>query len=363
MPKSDRLTPLIPQRPENEKVWMVRSSAGYYLPHFKAAGIVAIGHLDVFNFANPSSTLAKGELDLEFVAGQLETKYERPKGTVSSHISQISQFCSDMNLGDIVVTVNSASVLVGRIAGFPYFDGSPVDLSNEDFQDDPLSYQLRRPVIWGPAISRATLPLPLERVFYSHRSVFEVTQYWDYIYHLLFPAFGYKNELHLSLRIRQQSDIRNVDIVALLSILQDFEELAASMSGGEPPDSLTVQAGFFSKGDIWPKLSAKEKKRLLYLIVAGFLLCGGEIAPLEAWGLKVGPFKFKGAIGASAEAITEILKSAKEIMDKRNGNTAIENLQLDVPSIDADMIRTPPTKPTNKQTILLVQTDGEQTVS
>jgi hypothetical protein len=189
----------------------------------------------------------------------------------------------------------------------------------------------------------------MERVLSSHRTVFEITRFWDYIYHLLYPAFVHQNELHLSLKVGQHEHVRNRDVVNLLIILQAFEDLAATYAEDEIRDSLTVRAGFFSKGDIWPRLTGKEKKRVLYVLLAASLLCGGEIGKLEAYGIALGPFKFEGVAGF----IEQMVDIVHKVMEQHHGAEAIDNLQIQVPSFDTQPLDMRPTEPVNEQTIIL----------
>ena len=36
----------IKERPNDQRFWVVRASGGQYVPHFRAGGVAAIGHLN-----------------------------------------------------------------------------------------------------------------------------------------------------------------------------------------------------------------------------------------------------------------------------------------------------------------------------
>lgn len=336
------LNTAIPVRRESERVWLVRASGGQYVRHFKFAGVAAVGHLDDLDLApHVKHTKDKFVLTPKELRARLENKTGHGRATLTSHISQVQQFCTDMKIGDLLVTVDSRSVAVGRVSGYVFLDRTPIDLSTDEYKDVPMRYQLRRPIVWGPSFARRELPLPMERVFRSHRTVFEVTKFWDYIYHLLYPAFVYKDELHLTLRLQQDESIRNKDVLSVLSILQDFERHAAELADDPIIDTLTVRAGFFSKGDIWPRLTAKEKKCVFYLALATVLLGGGEIGPLKLNGL--GPL------------VKDVMAAAEEIISRHEGREALQNMQIQIPRTNTAPIDTMPAEPTNEETIMIAQ--------
>jgi len=322
-----------------EKIWVTRSTNGQYVNHFLTHGLAAIGHLDRFNLMQGARQGTPYQLGSTEVESLLCTDSEMSKAQRTSHLSQIRQFVKEMAIGDMIVTLDSQMFAVGRVAGFAYFDDSPLPIKvGRELKS--LPYQLRIPVEWGPRFPRKNLPLPLERVFFSHRTVFDVTDYWQYIYHILYPAFLDGDNLFLSLFIGQNDDIRTKDISRLINILTEFEELASIYSDDQYFETLTLKASFFSKGPFWPRLKAKEKKTLLYLAFISAVLSGAE----------VGPVKIKGVLNTdTAKAISEKLF---DILKENNASEVKKRLDIGVPKGDSELTNGGDLKPKNQQVIL-----------
>lgn len=331
-------------RNKDEKIWVTRSTSGQYVRHFLEYNLVAIGHLDKFDLIRTANSDRKFEFSVASLEKLLSTDAEMAKAQRTSHLSQIRQFLSEMKSGDFVVTLDSSSFAIGRISGFPYFDDSPLPMK-VGRELKTLPYQLRMPVKWGPRLSRRDLPLPLERVFFSHRTVFEITEYWQYIYHVLYPAFVDNDELFLSLYIGQIADIRTRDISRLINMLSDFEYLAAEFGEGDFYDTLTLKASFFSKGPFWPRLKAKERKALLYNFCILSMLAG------TLSGFEVGPLKVNGIL--STEAAKIFAQKLTEILKSNNSEDVKKGLILKTPETQMDSIKQRDTTPKNQQTITL----------
>lgn len=330
-----------------EKIWVTRSSGGQYVNHFLQHNLAAIGHLDKFNLVRQVDTDGMHRFSNSTLTALLAQDTEMLKARRTSHTSQIRQFISEISVGDLIVTLDSSMFAVGRVAGFAYFGDSPLPIKvGRELKS--LPYQLRIPVQWGPRFPRSNLPLPLERVFYSHRTVFEISEYWQYIYHLLYPVFARQDNLYLSLYIGQKNDIRTKDISQLLSVLSEIEQLAAELTGDQYFDSLTLKASFFSEGPFWSRLLAGEPKALLVAIAVASLvsgtISGGEIKT------QFGTVKLDGIL--NTKAAEQFAEGINKLINRDAVGESVQHLRLHFPEGNSHQIDDKKIDSNNSMTIV-----------
>ena len=75
---------LVYEKPEGQRIWVVRASGGTYVQHFKKAGIAAIGHLDDLDL---SDNLIPSELDMGLIEKSLQRDPDASRSQVTSHIN------------------------------------------------------------------------------------------------------------------------------------------------------------------------------------------------------------------------------------------------------------------------------------
>lgn len=325
------------ERPEGQQVWVVRASSGEYVNHFVKGNEVAIGHLDILNI--PTDQVAS-EVDFEKVENALLVKESSSKGSITSHINQVKGFIHKMQVGDLVVTLDSNNLRIGRVISDAYFSQTPVEIvHNVELQKKTqMNFHLRRKVSWGPGFKRSDVPTAMEKTLRAHQTVFSIDHYWESVYHLIYPVFTYKDTLYLSANIRQQKDIDNYSIARFLTLLTDIEVIAKSINLGDngmtnsfnellilfksnDTFTLSTKAEFMSAGTIWGKIKLPKTNLATAAIIYMGLFGGSGIG-----------FQFDGIIDVHMRE--QILNFALESMSKNDGEDVKRKLELHLPKHD-----------------------------
>lgn len=335
---------LIPEHLEGERIWVVRASGGRYVQHFIRSDLVAIGHIDGLNTSDPKE-ISLADLK-EFLAKPNKEGQRPSKATVSNLANQVNTFISEMNNDDLVVTLDSSTVAVGRISGTAYCDTSGVELKIGK-RISSMPFQLRRKVIWGPKIERHKLPYAIEASLKAHQTVFSLDDHWENLYHFLFPVFRDTQHIYFSTNINQHQDIDSYSVSQLLGLFSDIEAIVKAFEPNNKGESLrqlvtrfraennyslTCKAEFMSEGHIWTKLglSKDEGKRLLYFLLV--------------WAALFGDVKIAGLIELNTGLITkeireEITAHILKSIEERSAEEIKNKLLLNLPKYDVAPIQ------------------------
>jgi len=299
------LADLIPHRPAEQRFWVVRASSGQYIRHFLDRHIIAIGHLDGLG-------LKDGEIpelnDAHLRATLASREPDKSKAAITSQLNQFKAFTEGMSIGDLVVTLDSNSLIVGRIISDAYIDNKPVTRRTRRNKEHSMTYCTRRDVSWGPTLRRSTVPAAVEVSLFAHQTVFSIDNHWQIIYHLLYPFFFYEDSLYLSVNIRQVKALDTYSVSQLFNVLSGVEVIARTLevysdgikeavskereSYSEIYDyfvqqrlfTLTSKAEFMSPGSIWSKIDLAPKG-MLYMCIAYTMVFGAEVAGFKADGI------------------------------------------------------------------------------
>ncbi|MBD3671720.1 MAG: hypothetical protein HUJ29_13195 [Gammaproteobacteria bacterium] len=331
------------ERPKSQRCWVVRASGGDYVSHFRKEGVMALGHIDALEL--PENDKDDGFVpDYESLKVKLESQEKISERGAFVHFRQVKSFISEINIGDLVVTVDRGLLMVGRVIGYSYIDNKPVRIIYDEKRNQytEMPFRLRRKVQWGPVLKRSTLPSAMLRSITSRLTVFNIDQYWSSIYHLLYPVFQYENCLYFSARIQQRDEINNFNVSQVFRILTelevvvtnfeqildnpefDFDNLFAAFKNvGE--FRLKTTAEFMSPGSIWSHLgfSDKDGRR----IIIGALLYGAVFGVDIANVIKVDGLIHKEARAALIEYFLQRL-------DENDVEQMRERLKLEMPNFN-----------------------------
>lgn len=289
---------LLIERPESQRVWVVRASGGQYTQTFEAAGIMAIGHVDKVGWSEgPVNTRS-----LQMLSKDLETiNSKRKKVSITSHVNQTKRFCNEIKIDDLVVTVDGTRLMVGKVTGEAFVAHEHVVVEHMLRQPVKMPFQLRRKVEWGPKIARGEVPLALEQVLKAHQAVFNLDKKWQAVYHMLYPCFSFDGVLYLSTNIKQKKELNNYSLSQFFSILSGIEAIAKTFAKPQPGDfatfeelfvhymnstqlTLTSKAEFMSPGTIWSRVKITPKGMLLAVMIY-VMLFGGDTSLLKTDGI------------------------------------------------------------------------------
>lgn len=331
------------ERPEGQRYWVVRAQGGDYIDHFREGGVVAVGHLNILGLADTGNSAYfpdMGELLARLREAELRKNKEQGKIGAERKFRQIRTFIGEMAVGDLVVSIDSGYLMVGRVIGHPRIDRNPIRFVYDDKNNNysEMNFHLRRRVKWGPRIKRSHLPTAMKRSVSARQTVFNIDSYWTAIYHMLYPVFSYENRIYLSTRINQDGSISNYSISQLFAILTDLEVLCRSVEFTEKPEEinfaklfsiiflnddfvLTTTAEFMSPGSVWSYLGFSEKAGRGILV--GALLFGA------IFGAKVGPIEVDGIL--HKELREKLLEEFNQRLLHHNAEAVKEKLELSVP--------------------------------
>ncbi|WP_444900303.1 hypothetical protein ACJJIX_00515 [Microbulbifer sp. VAAC004] len=274
------------------RYWVVRSgNGGIYNPHFRKYSIVAIGHADevelsgkLGNVANPRKGLSAEEK--EIIGNGCHNRMLSSKKMTGSQIGnvygQIKRFLHEIQINDIVITVDSHHVMAGRVLSDVYYDENHMIIGGDDPSErrSICEYKLRRKVVWGSKQYKDAVPFVLANSLRNSSTVFEVSSGTkaSILNHWLTPLHIKGDTLHLSSRIEAKRAIGNRPVTRFSSILDQLEILSKNISdcleSGENISVdkfeiyknkicdyeyvLTTQQAFMSPGDHFIQLSGRE---------------------------------------------------------------------------------------------------------
>lgn len=325
------------ERPATQRFWVVRASGGDYVKHFRQHGVIAIGHLDKLALT-PGAVDGNTLSDLDRL---LQKAFpDRPKSSITSHSNQAQSFCAGIAVDDIVITVSARGLIFGRVAGTAYIDSKALSVTDVYGGIHEMDHQLRRAVEWGPEISRANVPSALVMTMLAHQTVFNIDEYWDSIYHLLYPCFYSGDRLYLSANIREREELDNYSISQLFGLLSGVEAAARQLTSSEAFPAmalpvgrdlelnLTSKAEFMSPGSIWSTV-LMDSTTMLWCTVIYVMLFGGDVKFFKADGLMDKQTRQK--------AWNLVLK----LIEKYDFQNVKKKLKVDVPRVETKALDAP----------------------
>lgn len=217
-----------------------------------------------------------------------------------------------------------------------------------------MDYILRRSVAWGPTISRGAMPYGLLASLKANQTVFSLDKHWQAIYHSLYPAFSWEEDLFLSLKIKAEQDIDNYSIVQVLSFLNEIELISKELDGQLNVENfdalfityvrggrftLTTKAQFNSPGDIWNRInfSGLSKSKMAYAVIAYSMLFGNEHAGMD------------GVI--DLESRQKLWQIVVDRINEKEMGEAVSNLELSSPKYDTSVLESMDKKATSSSLV------------
>lgn len=251
----------------DSKCWVVRSGVRYrYVSQFYDGDFIATGHLDIFD-------LPEGLFSQELNHANVSEFIPDLSSLTTNIKAQVENFIIDMNIGDVVFTMDSKRVVPGVIKSNPYISLDPIS-DNEEFR-------VRRTVEWGTPIPRTEIPVTIQKSFNAYQAVFSLGDNSKEIFHWLMSFFIWDNSYYGSLRVEQPQAIKHhtlkqlselIDRFQVLSLLigehlelhpdEEFtvslEDIQSAMERfSESGDlDLTIQQMLMSPGDLWLKFTS-----------------------------------------------------------------------------------------------------------
>lgn len=275
---------------EQVNYWVVRAGEeATYLEHFQQNGLIAIGHLDELEYD-------KHDLDRETVL-HLVARYKKKlvdggalAKSAGNRSGQVLSFITKIKKGDIVISMNASSIIVGIVSSNAYKSEKQRLVRDVDGKivGKPLTYSLRRRVSWGNIISRKTVPAMVSNSLRANQAVFCINEHWQTINHWLSVIFIKDDTVYFSSKIKQKKKIKNFDISQYSQILNILEAISSGIneiSSDFTQDEinhaistiynryqkqrlfeLNTQQSFMSPGDYWGSLNGDQVKKILFIM-------------------------------------------------------------------------------------------------
>lgn len=370
-----------------QQIWMVRAAQGKYFQHFRFNNVVSIGHLDAFyDHRDDGSEIPSDEIIRNRVLRNpkyRDGKREGAKfnGSGTSVFNQVRHFIRDVKKGDLVLTVNSSTLLIGVcMEDAPFFssdDLAPTEEANVNVKVR-LDHRLRRAVKWGPAVSRMSVLGGLRKSLLSRKTVINVSEHWREVFGLIYPFVHDGENLYYSTHIGVSGAINGKVVGRLFDNLSDVELIAKQiMDGGLDrvfaqhlvnedfafsDYIVNTKAQFMSPGDIysWVKIPDADDMALavkilaiVFLLNSGMAQANDVINQMAATGAP-GPSPFSvESIVAERNApregtknldrmLAEMVSDSKEGLDKIEQDKKVSeiktNLQLSIPQHNTQVL-------------------------
>ncbi len=273
------------ERPEGQRFWVVRCHGGRYYDHFVEGSLIGISHLDLLGLDETGKNTYN--LDIDKLREKLSKAYKKSSYSttrLTSHINQVSTFIKEINIGDIVMTIGHSEIKIGRIVGNPIINRKKIEVISDPQagQGEIMFADLRRKVCWGPGVNRDILPYGLLRSLRANQAVFNIDTHWEYVYHLIYPFFRYKDSVYFTTNIKQKQSIDGFSVGQFFKLISELEIITGALEeSGINIDylknnynsivedyilhnklSLTAKGQFASEGSAYFKLSKKTIRNL-----------------------------------------------------------------------------------------------------
>lgn len=231
---------MIPKVDPKKRFWVVRADGGHYFSFFLDRSIVGISHADELSITENHLS----NKTLEALAENLPAT-----GLSSSRQKQAFRFINQIQKNDWIITIGKDDVAFGIVTSDAYLDGAGIPNKN-------YFLGLRRNIKWGTILKRNKLPYEIQIALKCNQTLFNIDSCREAIYHSLFPFFLYNKNLHITIQITTQKNIKTKDIISLFELIDDIDEVSKFPINDDPHRRIETQesivkAQFKSPGDVW----------------------------------------------------------------------------------------------------------------
>lgn len=285
------------------KYWVVRpGEGGQYFKHFQSHSVVSLGHLDGVLEVDEGvldsiefSDVKLALVDLYEQQGHEEDEVKR-HAIASNAAGQVNTFVNEMDFGDVIITLDTNSILIGRIVSQAYIVNNELKVfkaNSSDYSENTLNYKLRRNVKWESTKKRDFIPNPIKPCFNPSQTVFSISENKISLFkNWLFSIYFQNEKLFFSTKINEPNDISQFNLTEFQRAIQKIELIADRVinndveitcnlikdidqqylySGINGEFTLSTKNSFLSEGDIWSTVSGSRMKALAYAMMLGLL--------------------------------------------------------------------------------------------
>ncbi len=266
----DKFYEEVPSISSDKKYWLIRSLSGKLYDTFVSQGFIGIGYNEISLEAIHTIYKAnEKETDVLRNIKNLVTetyKEEKRPGLIAN---QILQFTYKIKKGDIVVVPSKGSHYVS----FGVVEETPLMSINPN-RDDGCDFYRRKKINWIEQIKRYDLEPTLFKMFFSHNTVNDISNYGNLIESTLNNYFIKDDEEHIIFNIKRNEDIGAIDLFQLgFYLLKLTEEFYKANDLDFDINDFDVKVNLNSKGKL--KFIKKYGKGAFILALITIFINGG----------------------------------------------------------------------------------------
>lgn len=271
---------------EEKRFWMIRTKKGYFYDEFINDKFVALG----WNIITSGTDMGNQSIDTLKQMIKREYGDSIPMGS----INKCKSFIYDIKEGDYIVIPNKGSTEIAFVKAGQYFEDNSCDLNEEkrviskienkeyEISQVKCPYKKRRNIEILNIVSINTLGYGLRKAISSYHGISNFDEYVIDILNGIYDCYAYCGDIHLSVNITKQGELKPREISRLLYALTEiFCELVDE-------DAISTTINLNSPGSVRIKLKqgfkniSKVKVPLICLFLA---VTGGSGFGFELPGL------------------------------------------------------------------------------
>lgn len=262
----DFLSFKIPQINSKIHFWMVRTQGGHFYNEFKKNSYIAFG----WNIIDKGTDL-KNERLIKII----NDYYDKKRGGVA--ISKCDSFINKIQENDIILIPNKGlGEIIIALAGKYYEDDSKtmeaeqevlwkIKHKEELLEEIECPYKKRRKITILRVVSGSEINPHLYKTLRNYSGIDDINEHAAYILSMLFDAFIFDNDLHISLKVRQSKDIALYDLSGILYGTSRY------FSHFIKKENVTAKVNICSEGDIY--IFLKDALELINTHGSTFVKC------------------------------------------------------------------------------------------
>lgn len=271
---------------ETTRFWMIRTKKGFFFDEFINEKFIALG----WNIITFDTDMGNQSIDALKQRIRKEYGDSRPMGS----INKCKSFIYDIKEGDYIVIPNNGSTKIAFARAGQYFEDVSCDIDKEkriikkienneyEISEVKCPYKKRRHIEVINIVSVDTLGYGLRRALSSYHGISNFDEYAIDILNGIYDCYTYCGDMHLSVNITKQGELKPREISQLLYALTEI------FCGLVDEDSISTTINLNSPGSIRIKLKEgfnKITKAKIPLICMFLAITGGSGFGFELPGL------------------------------------------------------------------------------
>jgi len=229
----------------DRKFWVIRPGKdAVYYNHFRKNNLVAIGHTEDLDVGDIEGELSSESIDVILTLYRNDMiRRNESNSVIARQVGQVRQFLTQVNEGDIVLTLTESKVLAGRVTSRCYYDETEFKADPNDKRDG-CYFPLRINVDWGKAQPRDNIPYVIDKSLRNTGTIFGISEddKVKVLNHWLHPIHFVNDEVRCSINIKSKEQLSNRELSSLSNVYDQLELLAGFISSFDNPHDATLEA-------------------------------------------------------------------------------------------------------------------------